>query len=107
MDYNELQAIYNKYFSLNFLGPDINNKFALISLTCYITQKIRNKKPEWTYWRTLHEINKGKLSEDYINVLAIICSDFAYGCKSFPTFGIPDKSIPSKIKELLDQYIPF
>ena len=46
-------------------------------------------------------------SNIFIYTLAIICSDFAYGCTSFPTFGIPDKNIPAKIKELLDKHVPF
>ena len=105
--YEEMQAIYNKYFSLNFMGKDINNKFALISLTCYITNKIKKTKPDWTHWSTLYEINKGTVPEDFLKGLAVICSDFGYGCDSFPTFGIDDKKIPAKIKELLENYVPF
>ena len=88
--YEEMQKIYNKYFSLNFLGNSISNKFALISLTCYLTYKLKAKKPE-----------------DLLKGLAVICSDFAYGCTEFLTFGIEDKKIPEKIKELLDSWIPF
>ena len=42
--YEEMQAIYSKYFSLGFLGSDINEKFALISLICYITEKMKKQK---------------------------------------------------------------
>ena len=31
------RLVYNKYFSLGYLGKDINNKFAIISLISYIT----------------------------------------------------------------------
>lgn len=105
--YEEMQAIYNKYFSLGFLGRDINSKFALISLTCYITNKMKKKRPDWTHWSTLYEINKGAVPEDLLKGLAVICSEFGYGCDTFPTFGIEDKKIPAKIKELLDNYVPF
>lgn len=105
--YEEMQALYSKYFSLSFMGKDINNKFALISLTCYITNKIKKIKPDWTHWSTLYEINKGAVPEDLLKGLAVICSDFGYGCDSFPTFGIEDKKIPAKIKELLENYVPF
>lgn len=105
--YEEMQAIYSRYFSLDFLGSDINNKFALISLTCYITEKLKKQKPDWTHWKTLYEINKGTVSEDKLKGLAVICSDLGYGCTSFPTFGIADKDIPAKIKELLEKYVPF
>jgi hypothetical protein len=105
--YEELQALYTKYFSLDSLGADITNKFALISLVCYITDKVKKKKPDWTHWKTLYEIDKGKSSENFLKGLAVICSDFAYGCATFPTFGIEDKKIPAKIKELLDNRLPF
>jgi hypothetical protein len=105
--YEEMQTLYNKYFSLNFLGSDINNKFALVSLVCYITDKMKRQKPDWTHWKTLYEISKGSIPEDFLKGLAVICSDFSYGCTSFPTFGIEDKKIPAKIKELLDMHLPF
>lgn len=107
LPYEEMQSIYNRYFSLGYLGTDINNKFALISLVCYITNKLKKKHPDWTHWRTLSEISKGYLPEDLLKGLAIICNDLSYGCTSFPTFGIADKDIPAKIKELLDKCLPF
>ena len=48
--YGEMQKIYNKYFSLNLLGSDISNKFALISLTCYLTNKLKTKNQDVTHW---------------------------------------------------------
>ena len=105
LDYTDLSNLYNKYFSIGFLGADINNKFALISLVCYITYKVRRKDPDWTCWNTLYKINKG--SDDFIKRLAIICEDYLYGCSEFPTFGLEDKQIPTKIKELLDNSLPF
>lgn len=106
--YEEMQMIYQKYFSLANLGTDINKKFALISLVCYLTNKLKKKKPDWTHWNTLAKINEGcNLPEDFIKGLAIICSDFGYNCIDYPTFGIEDKKIPSKIKELLSEWLPF
>ena len=108
--YEEMQKIYNKYFSLNFLGNSISNKFALISLTCYLTYKLKAKKPDVTHSSVLYKINSSgttHVPEDLLKGLAVICSDFAYGCTEFLTFGIEDKKIPEKIKELLDSWIPF
>ena len=105
--YEEMQALYSKYFSLGFLGSDINKKFALVSLVCFLTEKVKKNKPDWTHWKTLYEISKGSIPEDKLKGLAVICSDFAYGCTSFPTFGIEDKKIPVKVKELLDEQLPF
>lgn len=108
--YEEMQTLYSKYFSLDFLGSDINNKFALISLTCYLTSKLKVKKPDVTHLSILCAINnKGTthVPEDYIKRLAVVCSDFAYGCTQFPTFGIDDKDIPAKIKEIMSSRLPF
>ena len=108
--YEEMKTLYSKYFSLDFLGSDINNKFALISLTCYLTSKLKAKKPDVTHLSILCAINnKGTthVSEDFIKGLAVVCSDFAYGCTQFPTFGIEEKKIPIKIKEILSCWLPF
>lgn len=108
--YEEMQRLYEKYFSLKFLGNNINNKFALISLVCYLTNKLKQKKPDVTHWSVLYKINQtggNSLPEDFLKGLAVVCSDFSYGCTNFPTFEVPDKEIPSKIKELLKMYVPF
>ena len=105
--YEEMQEIYNKYFSLGFLGDDISNKFALISLTCYLTEKLKEKKPDITHWSVLYKLSNGSVPEYYLKGLAVICSDLSYGCKEFPTFDLKGKEIPDKIKELLNQHLPF
>ena len=108
--YEELEHMYNAYFSLQFLGSDISNKFALISLTCYIVDKLKEKKPDVTHWSVLYNINKkggNPVPEDLLKRLAVLCSDFGYGCSKFPTFELEDKKIPAKIKELLNMWTPF
>lgn len=107
LSYEELQQIYRKYFSLSNLGGDINHKFALISLVCWLTNKIKESKPDWNHWKTLYKINNGTLPEDFIKGLSIVCSDFGYCCTNFPTFGIEEKKIPAKIKEILAEWLPF
>lgn len=108
--YEEMQRIYDQYFSLKYMGKDINSKFALISLTCYITNKMKEKNPDVSHWTVLYKINQSAgcpVTEDFLKGLAVVCSDFAYGCTEFPTFGIEDKKIPEKIKELLSNHLPF
>ena len=34
--YKELEQIYSRYFSLGYINVDINTKFALISLICWV-----------------------------------------------------------------------
>ncbi len=106
--YEQLRAVYEKRFTLGYLNMDINNKFALISLVGYLTMKVREKSPTATHLSVLNKINADlKLPQDFINALAIVCEDFSYGCKQYPTFGIKDKDIISTIKSLLNKWVPF
>lgn len=105
--YEELQEMYAKYFSLGYLNTDISTKFALISLTCYVTEKIREKKPDVTHYQVLYKILRDVIPSDFIKTIAVICSDFGYRCTEFPTFGIAPKKIPEKIKEIASSYVPF
>lgn len=108
MKFKELQAFYNSNFSLGYLNTDISHKFALISLVCYVYRSIKVKNPDATYYSVLMAINKTEdLPEDFIKGLAIMCEDFAYGAKEFPTFEIKPKDMVSSIKNILKSYMPF
>mgnify|MGYP001100712434 CR=1 FL=1 len=41
--YAELKDIYGKYFSLGYLNTDVQHKFAVISLVCYLTMKAKQQ----------------------------------------------------------------
>lgn len=105
--YEEMQRVYNQYFSLGHLNTDINTKFALISLICYLTWKLKEKKPDVTHYQVIRKLSEGMITEDQMKGLAVVCSDFSYGCTEFPTFGINDKNIPAKVKEILSSWAPF
>lgn len=105
--YEEMQKMYYDNFSLGHLNTDINSKFALISLICYLTKKLKEKKPDVTYYQVVYKLANGLIPDDNIKGLAVVCSDFAYGCSEFPTFGIEDKNIPIKVKEILSNWVPF
>lgn len=105
--YQEMQHLYSRYFSLGYLNTDINTKFALISLVGYLCYKLRPKRPDITPYKIIRQIAGDNLPEDFIKGLSVVVSDFSYGCKTFPTFGIEDKQIPSKIKGILATYMPF
>lgn len=105
--YEEMQRLYSNYFSLGFLNKDINTKFALISLICNVTEKLKTKSPDVTHYKVIRKITNGELPEDYVKGLAVVCSDFAYGCNEFPTFGIEISKMPDKIKEILSNWMPF
>lgn len=89
------------------MGTDFNFKMGLISLICYLTERLKEKKPDITHYQVIRKITGDSIPEDRIKGLAVICSDFGYGCKEFPTFGLADKDIPNKIKELISQFVPF
>lgn len=105
--YEDLRKVYKRCFSLNYLGKDISNKLLLISLVGRLTYILKLKKPDWTHWKTLYTINKNLLPDNILKGICIVCEDFAYGCEEFPVNNIPDKEIPAKIKELLNNYMPF
>lgn len=105
--YKEMQRLYSQYYSLGYLNTDISTKFALISLIGYLTFRIKQKKPDVTPYQIIRKIIGDDLPEDFIKGLAVVVDDFAYGCTNFPTFDLEDKKIPSKIKEILNTYIPF
>ncbi len=105
--YQDMQRLYNRYFSLGYLNTDINTKFALISLVGFLTFKIKQKKPDITPYQIIKKIIGDELPEDFIKGVAVVVEDFSYGCKEFPTFNIEVKKIPAKVKEILNTYVPF
>lgn len=104
----ELKDFYSLYYSLGYLNTDINTKFGLIAMICHVTQKIQEKKPYITLEQVIDKLTKDlDLPERFIVGLGIVCEDFMYGCKEFPTFGIKDKDMPAKIRSILNTYLPF
>lgn len=108
ISFNELRKIYQDRFSLGFLGTDITNKFALISLICYLYKNLKSKNPDITYYSLIHKLGDEKgIPDNMCIALAIMCEDFSYGCKEFPTFDLKGKEIVAKIKELFHNALPF
>lgn len=109
MKYDELRRLYSEYFSLHYLNThDISEKFALISLICYVTYKTKLKKPDVTHYQIIMKLSQNLgLPDDFIKGLSIVCEDFSYGCTEFPTFGLKGKAILEKIVEILKNFMPF
>ena len=105
--YQKLEEVYSKYFSLSYLGTDINSKFAVISLLCYLTHKVKEKNPNVSHYQVIKKLLNNIVPEKVIVGLSIVCSDFAYGCSSFLTFGLTDSEIPAKVKEIMSGWTPF
>lgn len=108
LKYNELESIYNTYFSLGKIASDINEKFALISLIGYIVYNMKKKRPDVSYYEVIYKLAEGTgLSDLEIKALAIMVEDFSYECTDFPTFGLKPKEMAAKIKEILNKKMPF
>lgn len=105
--YEEMQEEYKKYFSMPFLSEDLADKLALISFVCYITHELKQKKPDVTHYQVLRKIANEFASEDVLKGLAVICSDFGYGCTKFPTFGLSNKEIVAQIRSMVAKLLPF
>ena len=97
LTYKEKAEIFDNYFSLGYINSDINEKLALIALIGYTVMKIRKKTPSATYLQVVYKIASGMS----------IPEDFSYKCTNFPTFGLKDKEIIPKIKDILNKYVPF
>lgn len=109
--YRDLSAVYAYYFTLGNLNTDIGSKFALISLICYLTYKVRKKNPKVTCLQVINKItenDKAKHDERFIQGLSIICEDFMRNTSEFLTFELKtQKEIISKIKEIMNTWLPF
>ena len=116
MTFEELRKFYSDNFSIGYLNPQPKNghssferKLILISLINYLYQKNKPKNPDLTYYSLIYKLSdKLGVPGDFIESLAIICEDFAYGVyEEFPTFGLKGKEIISEIREVLSSYVPF
>ena len=106
--YKELEQIYSRYFSLGYINVDINTKFALISLICWVYFHLKEKNPDVTYYQIVYKRSQGLgLEDDFIKGLSIVCENFGYGCKTFPTFNIEQKDMVKTIRNILAKFMPF
>lgn len=112
-DYKQVEVLYNKYFSLGNLNISLEKKLALIAMICFITHNInKNKDPlnQVSCYQVICKIGKefpDEIHNDFFKALGVICEDFMYGCKEFPTFGIDPKAMPKEILKILSSWMPF
>lgn len=109
--YQELSDIYSKYFSLGYLNTDTGSKFALISLTCFLTRQARLKNPDATPYQVLMKIigdTPENKSWEFVKSISIICDDFMKQTSDFLTFEMStSRDMVLKIREILNAYLPF
>lgn len=108
ISYKELERIYLEYFNLGYINDTINSRFALISLICWIYKHLKETNPDTTYYKIVYKISEGLgLPDNFIKGLSIMCENFGYGCKEFPTFNIQQKDMIKTVKNILKNYVPF
>ena len=108
LSFEELDKLYQDNFSLGFFDKDGNNRLALISLICYLYDKLKGKNPNLTYWSLIWKLGKStNMSEEYLKRLAVICKEFGYGSPKYNNFGIKDSDIPEQIKKIMNTWLPF
>lgn len=115
MNFNELRRFYAENYSLGNLNipeskehSSFERKLILISLINYVVEKNKPKNPDMTHYSLLYKLNSNLgLPDEFIKGLAIVCEDFAYNCKTFPTFGLEGKKIIEEIISILRTYMPF
>ena len=110
LTYEELQRIYLRYFSLGGIAGEIDNKFALISLICFLTDAAKKKDPDASCYRVIMKVTEGgrNLPEEYVKSLSIVCEDFLKGSTSFNTCGCKTaKEMVDQINNILDRWLPF
>ena len=114
LTYSEKVGFYLRNFSTGaFTSGKLANKLALISLICLVTKKLREKDGNLTVKTVLEKILQRPLYhteafDSFLIGLAIICEDFLYETKEIDNFGFTEsKQIIAKIKELLNEWLPF
>jgi hypothetical protein len=109
--YTELKEYYEKYFSLGGLCTDIGNKFALVSLICFLTSQARKKSPDANCYQVIMKVidkKEHKYNMDFIKGLSIICDDLMLNTSEFLTFDMKSsKEMVNKILEILNTWVPF
>lgn len=106
----DLRSTYNRYFSLACLNVSSENKFALISLICFLTKQARKKNPEVSVDQVIRKVTNGKAmnSNGLLRALTCICEDYLKTESEFPIFGAKSsKEIVDKVIEILNTELPF
>lgn len=113
LTYEGRKELYTKTFSFgNFLTRNVNDKLILISLLSLTYIKMKEKTPSITVIDILKSITKQKADNsgfyNMLESLAIIVEDYCYDCTAADSCGLKTSSeIINKIKEILNQWIPF
>lgn len=113
LEYREKFNVYQRVFSLGkFQSDNFNDKLILISLIALTTNKMREKDPSITPLKILMQITN-QVHDDsafyqFLEALSLLVDDLMYGVNKFDSCGLTtSQEIINKIKEILNQWLPF
>lgn len=113
LEYREKFNVYQRVFSLGkFQSDNFNDKLILISLIALTTNKMREKDPSITPLKILMQITN-QVQDDsafyqFLEALSLLVDDLMYGVNKFDSCGLTtSQEIINKIKEILNQWLPF
>lgn len=116
-NYDDKKNTYYKCIDLGTMTTGkIEDKLELFKLLCFLTQQLIKKDPV-KYGKPIDVLNllyENKLKnnseafKNYIDSLGILCEDLLYGVNEIQNPGFTNsKDIILRIKQLIEQWIPF
>lgn len=111
MTYQELNSIYKENFSLISIPFTAKVKLELINLICYTIMRVKRAISVYDLLTVkIYKDNACMKDMPEIKILACICEDLLHdsSLEDFQNYGREDaKSILTRIKEILDDTLPF
>lgn len=110
--FEERKKVYDENFGVSKLNAPIEERLAVIGLICNVTHSLQMKKPDVNCYRVIMKIMENYPMTDsvrpFFEGLAIMCEDAMRYATEFPDFGVKNgKDKISKIREILDKFLPF
>lgn len=112
LDYVDRKDVFDKNFSFDNVGEDLNDKLVLISLVSLTYIKMKEKSPLITPLEILCSITGERKSNTFmykfLENISIIVENFTYGITKIDSCGLKNSTeIINKIKEILGKWMPF
>ncbi len=111
-DFETRKKLYEENFGVSFLDASIEERLAVIGLICNVTHGLQMKKPGINCYKVIMKIMENTTIPSsalvFFEGLAIMCEDVMRNATEFSDFGIKTgKERISKIREILNKYLPF
>lgn len=112
LNYEEKKAFINRVFNFRLLCvPNLDNKFALISMLNTIFRAYKKKHPEETMDNFILKFLKdqmGNLDKEWIESLLPLAEEIAEECDTINTHGLKSASeFKTEITKILNFILPF